>query len=116
MTLDTLRLAKLVRIKRGAKPLRETSAEIGNVSPATLSRVEHRSVPDMETFIALCNWLDVHPGDLFLTDKQHSQSSTQELDTVEEITALLISDKNLDPISASILIRIIKAAYYELVE
>lgn len=112
--LNTPKLAKLVRLKRGSTGLRDTAEEIGNISPATLSRVENGNLPDMLTFIALCNWLDIHPGELFLSDDQSSHSP-QELTTVDEITGILLTDKKLDPTSASILTRIITAAYYELI-
>ncbi|WP_366146292.1 helix-turn-helix domain-containing protein, partial [Crocosphaera sp.] len=39
--LDIERLTNLVRSKRGSRGLRETAAEIGNVSPSTISRVEN---------------------------------------------------------------------------
>lgn len=67
----------------------------------------------MESFIALCNWLEVNPGTLFITSEKQPDN---QLDTVEEIAALLISDKRLDPTSTHILVRIIKAAYNELCE
>ncbi|MEH2333973.1 helix-turn-helix domain-containing protein [Nostoc sp.] len=109
--LDTNRLAALVRNKRGNKGLREISAKIGNVSPSTLSRIENGSIPDMETFIALCNWLKVPPGDLFLTDQQEL-----ELDTEQEIVLLILGDKRLDSDTAYALSQIIKATYRYLLE
>ena len=110
--LDTERLAALVRNKRGYRGLRETSAEIGNVSPSTLSRVENgKMMPDMETFIALCNWLQVRPGDLFVTDREQ-----QELDTAEEIVILILSNRNLQPDTAYALAQIVKATYRYLLE
>ena len=109
--LDIERLAALVRNKRGTRGLREASAEIGNVSPSTLSRVENGSMPDMETFIALCDWLQVRPGDLFLTD--HEQ---QQLDNAEEIVILILGDKNLQPDTAYTLAQIVRATYRYLLE
>ena len=107
--MDTERLANLVRCKRGNRGLRETAAEIANVSTSTLSRVENYSLPDMETFIALCNWLKVPPGQLFVTKQQQ-----QQLNTAEKIALLLLSDKRLEPATADALARIIKAAYRDL--
>ncbi|PHM11627.1 helix-turn-helix domain-containing protein [Nostoc sp. 'Peltigera malacea cyanobiont' DB3992] len=109
--LDIKRLLSLVRDKRGTKGLREISAEIGNVSPSTLSRIENGSIPDMETFVALCDWLQMHPGDFFFTD--HGEQS---LDTVEEIIILLLSDKRLEPETAYTLAQIVKATYRYLLE
>ncbi|MEH2272831.1 MAG: helix-turn-helix transcriptional regulator [Nostoc sp.] len=108
--LNIERLAALVRNKRGTRGLRETSAEIGNVSTSTLSRVENGNMPDMETFMALCDWLQVRPGDLFLTDHQ------QQLDIDEEIVILLLGDKRLEPETAYALSQIVKATYRYLLE
>ncbi|MEH2200096.1 helix-turn-helix domain-containing protein [Nostoc sp.] len=109
--LNTTRLAALVRNKRGNKGLREISETIGNVSPSTLSRVENGSIPDMETFVALCNWLDVRPGDLFISDQQE-----RELDTEEELVLLLLGDARLEPDTAYALSQIIKATYRYLLD
>ena len=110
--LDINRLSALVRKKRGTRGLREISAEIGNVSPPTLSRIENGSTPDMETFIVLCDWLKVRPGDLFVTD-HHEQ---QELDIAEEIIILLLGDKRLELETAYALAQIVKATYRYLLE
>ncbi|WP_335234666.1 helix-turn-helix domain-containing protein [Nostoc sp.] len=110
--LDINRLGGLVRDKRGKRGLREISAEIGNVSPPTLSRVENGSMPDMETFMALCDWLQIRPGDFFVTD-HHEQ---QELDISQEIVILLLSDKRLESETAYTLAQIVKATYHYLLE
>lgn len=102
-------LAALVRNKRGNRGL--LSAEIGNVSPSTLSRVENGNIPDMETFIALCNWLQVRPGDLFVTNQQEL-----ELDVEQEVVLLLLGDKRLTSDTAYMLSQIIKATYRYLLE
>jgi transcriptional regulator with XRE-family HTH domain len=62
--LDMEKLASLVRNKRLTRGLRETAKEIGNVSPSTISRVENGKTPDMETFLALCDWLEVPAAEL----------------------------------------------------
>lgn len=104
--LDTNRLAALVRNKRGNKGLWEASREISNVSSATLSRIENGNAPNMETFLALCNWLEVHPGDLFVTDQKEL-----ELDTEEELVLLLLADKRLNSDASYSLAQIIRATY-----
>lgn len=105
--LDMERLASLVRKKRGSRGLRETADEIGAVSPSTLSRVESGKMPDMETFLALCNWLEVPPAELFRNMEDH-------LDTPEMIAIQLRADKNLDPAIANALASLVKAAYHDL--
>ncbi|MEH2460920.1 helix-turn-helix domain-containing protein [Nostoc sp.] len=105
-------LASLVRKKRGSRGLREVTAEIantgGSVSPSTLLRVESGRMPDMETFLALCNWLEVPPARLFRTTEEIS------IDTPESIAILLQSDKNLEPAIANALALLVKAAYRDL--
>ena len=59
--LDTQQLAALLKTKRGERGLREIAQEIGNVSPATLSRIENGKMLDVETFLHLCDWLQVTP-------------------------------------------------------
>ncbi|MDZ8052819.1 MAG: hypothetical protein RMX68_015320 [Aulosira sp. ZfuVER01] len=67
----------------------------------------------METFIALCNWLEVRPGDLFVSDRQEQKL---ELDTSEEIILLLLGDRRLEPGTAYALAQIVKATYRYLLE
>ncbi len=62
--LDTRHLAALLKSKRGERGLREIAQEIGNVSPATLSRIENGKMLDVETFLHLCDWLQVSPQQL----------------------------------------------------
>lgn len=62
--LDTQQLAVLLKSKRGERGLREIAQEIGNVSPATLSRIENGKMLDVETFLHLCDWLQVSPQQL----------------------------------------------------
>ena len=107
--LDTERLASLVRGKRGSRGLRDTAKEIGNVSPSTISRVENGKTPDMETFLALCDWLEVPPAELIKNTEDE-----EDLDTPEAITIQLRADKNLDPAIANALASLVKAAYKDL--
>lgn len=59
--LDTQQLAALLRARRGERGLRDIAQEIGNVSPATLSRIENGKMLDVETFLRLCDWLGASP-------------------------------------------------------
>ena len=107
--LDTEKLANLVRSKRGNRGLRDTAKEIGNVSPSTISRVENGKTPDMDTFLALCDWLEVPPAELIKNTKEE-----EDLDTLEAMTIQLRADKNLDPAVANALASLVKAAYKDL--
>ncbi|QKQ75657.1 helix-turn-helix domain-containing protein [Nostoc sp. TCL240-02] len=107
--LDLERLSSLAGKKCGTKGLREVSNEIG-ISPSTLSRLlREQHVPDMETFTALCNWLDVPPSTFF-----RGAEISNPLSVPEAIALQLRSDKNLDPATANVLAILIKAAYREL--
>ena len=61
--LDIERLSELVRSKRGNRGLREMAAIIG-VSPSTILRVEKGTVPDVATFLAICDWIEMPPAEL----------------------------------------------------
>jgi transcriptional regulator with XRE-family HTH domain len=102
------KMAALLRSKRADRGLREVADEIGDVSPSTLSRIENEKIPDLTTFLHLCNWLDIAPAELFV---QENESIVQPPDTSESIALLLRADKRLDPTAANTLATLIKAAY-----
>ena len=56
-------LGSLLRKTRGDRGIREVALELG-LSPATLSRVEGGSTPDLGTFTKICKWLAIDPGDV----------------------------------------------------
>ena len=107
--LNAKKLANLVRSKRGNRGLRETAKEIGNVSPSTISRVENGKTPDMDTFLALCDWLEVPSAELI-----DNVEERKKLDTPEAIEIQLRADKNLEPAIADALASLVKAAYKDL--
>lgn len=63
MTVTLAQLGALLRERRGGRGVRDVAKELG-VSPATLSRVENGSTPDLETFKRVCLWLEVDPGEV----------------------------------------------------
>jgi transcriptional regulator with XRE-family HTH domain len=107
--LDMDKLANLVRNKRLTRGLRETAKEIGNVSPSTISRVENGKTPDMETFLALCDWLEVPAAELIKNTEDEKAPNTP-----EAITIQLRADRNLDPAIANALASLVTAAYKDL--
>lgn len=109
INLNAERLANLVRSKRGSRGLRETAKEIGNLSPSTISRVENGKTPDMDTFLALCNWLEIPPAELMKNTEDQ-----ENLSTPEAISIQLRADKNLEPAIADALASLVKAAYKDL--
>lgn len=67
MEFDLAGFSQRIREKRMAEKLglRE-AAEKSNVSASTLSRVENGSMPDMDTFMNVCEWLVMMPSEFFL--------------------------------------------------
>lgn len=61
--IDINALSKSLIQKRGTKGVREIANSIG-ISPATLSRVERGSIPDLQTFAKICDWLKIEPSDI----------------------------------------------------
>lgn len=106
-TLNTEMLASAIKTKRGKKGLRDTAAEIGDISPATLSRIEQGNLPDVETFIKLCKWLNVST-DTFV---QGNKSAKKELSEKEKIVFQLRSSKELDPDSINTMIAMVDYAF-----
>lgn len=100
--IDTQKLSEMIKSKRGSTGLREAAKEIGDVSPSTLSRVEQGNLPDIDTYMKICNWLEVSTD--FFTDSAE--------DTTErKIVAHLRADKALPTETAEALIKMIKLAY-----
>lgn len=54
-------LAENILRKRSIKGVRAAALDIG-ISSATLSRVENKKVPDLETFGKICAWLEDDPS------------------------------------------------------
>lgn len=106
--VDIEKLAAMIKAKRGKMGLRQTAQEIGHVSPSTLSRVESGKMPDMDTFLRLCDWLGVKPEQFF---QGTSETEEPDMETPEIIEAHLRADKELDAETAAALADMIKAAY-----
>lgn len=109
-TLNTELLSSMIKSKRGKKGLRDTATEIGNISAATLSRIEQGNLPDVETFIRLCKWLNVST-DTFVTGKK---PSTTNLSEKEKIVYQLRSSQELDPDSIKAMIAMVDMAFGKL--
>ncbi len=111
-------LAALVKAKRGKRGLREVAKEIGNVSASTLSRIEQGKMPDLDTFMRLCDWLEISPDQFFKTsvekDLKHEEPGppiSPGMKTAEIVEVHLRADKELDPETAEALANMVRAAY-----
>ena len=106
--LDIPYLAALIKTKRGSRGLREIAQEIGEISPSTLSRIENGKVPDMDTFLRICDWLQVSSEE-FIKETQESQEN--QIATIDRIEGYLRADRELAPETAEALANLMKIAY-----
>lgn len=97
----------MIKTRRGDKNLRDTAREIGNVSAATLSRVEQGKLPDVETFILLCKWLNVST-DTFITGGKKSRGEVSEKDM---LMYQLRSSNQLDQDTIDTMVRMVDMAF-----
>ncbi len=105
-TLNNELLSSMIKSKRQTKGLRDTAKEIG-IGLATLSRVEQGNLPDVETFIKLCNWLSVST-DIFITDSTPKKIVTSEKDS---LIYQLRSSGELDQNTVAAIITLVELAY-----
>ena len=105
-TLNSELLSGMIKEKRGKRGLREISAEIGDISPATLSRIEQGKIPDVDTFVKLCKWLGTST-DTFIINHSNGEIKSNK----EHIVAHLRAEKELDPSTIQMLLKMIDMAY-----
>lgn len=106
-TLDTLKLSSMLKQKRGEKGLRTIAQEIGGVSASTLSRIEQGNVPDVDTFVRICKWLEVSMDEF----SDEIQENKNELSTKELILTHLRADRTLSKPTIEALAQMINLAY-----
>lgn len=105
-TLNTELLAGMLKNKRADKGLRAVAVEIGGVSAATLSRIEQGKIPDVDTFIRICKWLDVTTDTFIISDINKKPISTK-----EQVVAHLRAERELSRETVNMLIQMIDLAY-----
>lgn len=96
-------LSKMIKSKRGERGLREVAKETG-ISVSTLSRVENENLPDIDSYLKLCKWLEVSI-DFFTTSQKGNDSKKQ------MVVANLRADKTLPKDISEALIKMINLAY-----
>ena len=102
--LDVYLLAQLIRQKQGDKSLRELERATG-VGASTFSRLLHYKNPDIDTFLSICDWLEVSPGELF----KNTDDATPNKLVLESLEAQLIQDSSISSDFAHALINLIAA-------
>jgi transcriptional regulator with XRE-family HTH domain len=108
--VDVPKLAALLRAKRANRGLRQVAEEIDGVSASTLSRLEQGNLPDLETFMRLCNWLGVSADD-FQVSTRRSPAQKHEPTVPEFLEAHLRADRTLPPKMIEALSHMIRHAY-----
>jgi transcriptional regulator with XRE-family HTH domain len=103
-------LAAQLKAKRGSRSLREVASE-ADVSFSTLSRVEKGKVPDLDTFVRLCAWLQVPAEVFYLGYNRAIGQSTEEV-----VSMHLRGDRALDPEVATSLIKMVNLAFASLAD
>ena len=107
-TLNTDLLASMLKNKRADKGLRAVAEEIGEVSAATLSRIEQGKIPDVATFIKICKWLD-ESTDTFII--ANNSKKAKPVSTQHQIVAHLRAERELSKDTVNMLIKMIDMAY-----
>lgn len=98
-------LSDMVRAKRGYRGLREITKDC-KISFSTISRVENGKVPDIATFLALCDWLEIPPAE-FIRGAENKYVA----DDFHDLSMKLRSVIRLNPLVADALVVLIEAAY-----
>lgn len=101
-SINTATLSEMIKSKRGKRGLREVAKEIG-VSLSTLSRVENGNLPDIDSYMKICTWLEVSIE--FFAGNSEPTSKKQ------VVVANLRADKTLPKETAEALIKMINLAY-----
>jgi transcriptional regulator with XRE-family HTH domain len=86
---------------------RQLANEAG-VGPSTLSRMAQGNRPDVDSFVALVQWLGV-PAEQFMRGGEADISRTAAV-PAQAVASLLRADKDLDPDSAAAIDDILQAA------
>jgi len=103
------KLSAMIKDRRGDKPLRSIADEI-KVSAPTLSRVEKGNIPDLDTFMKLCDWLEVSP-DEFRGNATLLEQTETAFSPADRICATLRADRTLPRETADALTIVIRSAY-----
>jgi transcriptional regulator with XRE-family HTH domain len=106
MNAEALFAALDVKRRQEGLSWRDVARATG-VSPSVFTRIAQGRRPDVDTFLTLCTWVGVSPGNF-------RDGETSGSDTLAVISAHLRADRALAPGSAEAIERIVQAAYTEL--
>lgn len=113
--INVRELGALLHARRGNRSLRivaqEISRKVGKVSASTLSRIEQGKVPDLDTLLVLCQWLNVPVQRLMETPESRKSSASTAVSTPDIVQAHLRADRALDPATAEALAKMVQLVY-----
>jgi len=106
-------LGEAIQRQREAKKLtvRAVAEQMESVSPSTLSRIERGSLPDLDTYMRICRWLNVDPAHFATEPIGRTQSENKTELNKEDIIVHLRADKLLNQQTRDALITMIEVAY-----
>jgi transcriptional regulator with XRE-family HTH domain len=84
-----------------------------DISPSVFTRLAQGRRPDLETFLAMVDWLGATAED-FVAGEKPSQDEAQE--TVAAISTYLRADRALKPESAEAIESIVRTAYEQMAD
>lgn len=101
MTISIEQLGQLMLAKRGSRGVRAAAADV-DISSATFSRVENGHMPDLETFVKICRWVERDPGEFLGFQRQEvagepgaqvhlRKQKTASKETAESLGALILA-------------------------
>jgi transcriptional regulator with XRE-family HTH domain len=106
-------LAEAIQRHREEKKLSVRSAadQMDNVSASTLSRIERGSVPDLDTYMRLCRWLQLEPSHFAVQRVSIDSPQRESSLNMDDIIMHLRADKLLNTSTSEALITMIEVAY-----
>lgn len=113
MELNATLFSKMVKEKRNGMGLRETAHNIGDVSASTLSRIEKGKIPDLQTFLRICNWLEVSSDDFVINPNVDSSMKLAAESPLENAGVHFRAEKELSPYVVSSVFKMINLAAEE---
>ena len=88
---------------------RQVASQAG-VGASTLSRMAQKNNPDVDSFIALVQWLRISAEEFMRGESQSDNGTGQANEPAQMVASLLRADRNLDADSASAIDDILRAA------
>lgn len=106
-------LGEAIQRQREARKLtvRAVAEQMENVSSSTLSRIERGSLPDLDTYMRICRWLEVDPAYFASEPIGKAQPDHKTELNKEDIIVHLRADKLLNQPTRDALITMIEVAY-----